>query len=376
MSNSLKEYLKAHEVSKDQPYTHTSLNHDTLAGKYNISNNTKKFHKIYAEHVFEKKKSCYLSERHMKDYGKICIDLDLRYDLSQYKERVYTEKMWKDLVEAYQDILQEITGETCQEDELFAYVMEKDHAEQDEVRNVLKDGIHVMFPYLCISYKAQHYVRKKVIEKMRDHEEFAICSNSVDQIIDESVVERNNWMMYGAKKNDNAQAYKITNIVDGDGDNEYDLPEENIDLLYLLSIQNRIQEHPTIIEKIEKEAKEAKEKREKVIMAANVAMLTDNLNCDVDSDRPKKTQDYLKALLGLLSDVRKEDYTDWFKIGAILYNEGEENLELWKEWSSTSAKYNESHCEKLWMQTFARHSSDRKVRIGSLQMMAQGDSPR
>ena len=87
MSNALKDYLLEHETSAGD-FTHTSLSPYTRVGKYKIISNDN-FYKIYAEQILQKKKPCYLSERHMEKYGKPCIDIDLRYDYEESPERKY-----------------------------------------------------------------------------------------------------------------------------------------------------------------------------------------------------------------------------------------------------------------------------------------------
>jgi len=374
MSNPLKEFLKVHEVGKEQSFTHTSLSPYTNLGKYLINSKSDVFFKVYYEQVIEKGKMCYLSERHLEKFGKVCIDIDLRYDLSMYSERSYTVKLLKDLVQVYQDKFQEITGDTCSEQEMIAFVMEKAHPEVDEERGILKDGLHIMFPYLSISYKAQHWVRKQVLEQMRKHPELEICSNTIEKIVDDAVIERNNWLMYGSRKNKNAQTYVVTYMLDGDGD-ECDIPEMSVGFLKLLSIQLRTKEHPTILDKMEEESRKMEEKKRETQMAMNLSLLTDGLTTDEDMGRPKKSKEYLRAMLSLLGKHRVDDYNDWFIVGAVCCNEGEDNLDIWKEWSAQSSKYKEGHCEKLWETTFSNHMGERKVRIGTLQRFARDDSP-
>ena len=361
MSNALKDHLLENETT-GADFTHTSLSPYTRVGKYKLASNDK-FYKTYAEQILTKKKPCYLSERHMEKFGKPCIDIDLRYDYEESPERKYTFEDIKSLVRDYQNAFNEITDSTLNEEEICAYVLEKDHPEADAKKKLTKDGIHIMFPFLSISYEAQAKVRQQIIEKYKDPEQetfFNQCTTPIDKIIDESVIERNNWIMYGSRKELKAQSYKLTHIFDGDLD-ECELPEENYLLVKLLSIQNRLDEHPT--KKVTKDTRSEK----KV-----------NLKELITTDQPEessKSKEYLAQLLQLLNPSRVDDYEKWFLIGAILYNNGEDNLELWKSWSESSDKYNESHCEKLWTQTYANYASERKVTIGSLQLMARQDNP-
>ena len=185
MSNALKDYLLEHETT-GADFTHTSLSSYTRVGKYKLVSNDK-FYKIYAEQVLTKKKPCYLSERHMEKFGKPCIDIDLRYEYEESPERKYTFEDIKNLVRDYQNAFNEITDSTLNEEEICAYVLEKDHPEADEKKKITKDGIHIMFPFLSISYESQAKVRQQIIEKYQDPENpsfFNQCTNSIDKIID------------------------------------------------------------------------------------------------------------------------------------------------------------------------------------------------
>jgi len=364
VGNKLTEFLQNYSVSKDAEYTHTSL----VGGKYLIpANKADEFHKLYAQQVFEKGKTVSLTEKHPERFSKICIDLDLRY--SDRKERSYTIALIKDLVVTYQDFIREVLGNELSEQEALAFVFEKEGPEFDEEKNILKDGIHIMFPYLCISYRAQHWVRQKVVQKMNEHPELVICCTPVDQIIDKCVVERNNWIMYGSKKKPTSHAYELTYIFDLELD-ERELISDNLKLLKLLSIQHRFPEKQTVIGDILK-------KEEKMIISKqkNEEIIAESISINMQPVAPRKSIEYVRTLLSLLNERRVNDYEDWLRIGAILHNESEENLDLWKQWSSQSPKYDERVCDKLWNQTFANYAEERRVRIGSLQKMAREDSP-
>lgn len=361
MSNKLRDFLLKHEVSKDEQFTHTSLNSDTPAGKYNIPlTKAETFHKLYVEQVFVKGKGVYLTERHPEKYSKVVIDIDLRYEGNV--ERKYSFELIKDIVKNYQDVFQELLNNEMSSSEAYAYIMEKDNVEFDIEKNITKDGIHIMFPFLAISYKAQHWARRKVIERMRENQEFKDCSNSIEQIIDESVVERNNFIMYGSRKRRDAQVYRLTHILDMELD-DMELEGNDEKLMKILSLQHRSREIMTVIDKLVESEK----------VAANAAEIQVQIIQPVVQQ--KKSPNYIRTLLKLLKPERVEDYSDWLKIGAILHNESEEYLDLWKEWSRGSVKYNESHCDKLWNRTFSNYSEERRVRIGTLQMMARIDSP-
>lgn len=368
MSNKLKEFLLGCEVSNSSGFTHTSLNGETPAGKYNIPNTKHEtFWKIYDEHVFTKGRQAFLTEKHPEKYSMVIVDIDLRYELSDDNTRKYTMNLILDLVMNYHDAFQILLGQSMRQNESFAYVLEKENPEVDESKGVLKDGIHIIFPFLYLAYPAQHWARKFVIKKMTGHSEFSNCTISIDKIIDESVVERNNFIMYGSQKPTSQHRYLLTHIFDLDMNEAEELPLNDWQLVKTLSLQRRGREITTLLDNIL--AEEAKIEEEKRVLQRDILLPEMQI-------QQKKSKAYLKTLLGLLKSERIEDYNDWFLIGAILHNEGEDNLDLWKEWSSQSRKYNETHCDRLWSRTYPNCPDDRRARVGTLQMFARMDSPK
>ena len=360
MSNKLDEFLLTHKVSNDEEFTHTSL----IGGKYNIPmTKADLFHKIYHEQVFMKKKNYCLSERHPELYSKMCIDFDFRKEGENSEMRLYNYEFARQVVACYQDSIREVLSEEPDSRELIAYIFEKENSEYDEEKFLKRDGFHIMFPAICINYKAQHWVRKNVIDKLRENQIIRDCDNPIENIIDESVIERNNWIMLGSKKKPTGQAYRLTHILDTELE-EIDLQEPGVQLLKLLSLRHQFVEKKTMIDTIIQNEQKI---QETIKHAESIT-----LNVPIEG---RKSKEYLRTLLSLLKPVRVNDYHEWLRMGAILYNEGEDNIDLFKEWSSKSSKYNESHCDKLWERTYPNHPVNRRARLGSLQMMAREDSP-
>ena len=73
----------------------------------------------------------------------------------------------------------------------------------------LKDGFHLFFEGVRCEPPLKHAVRNFVIDKCRDLLEDLGCVNSVEDIIDDAVLGRNNWFMLGSGKHE-AQPYEVT----------------------------------------------------------------------------------------------------------------------------------------------------------------------
>ena len=73
----------------------------------------------------------------------------------------------------------------------------------------LKDGFHLFFEGVRCEPPLKHVVRNFVIDKCRDLLENLGCVNSVEDIIDDAVLGRNNWFMLGSGKHE-ASPYEVT----------------------------------------------------------------------------------------------------------------------------------------------------------------------
>lgn len=69
----------------------------------------------------------------------------------------------------------------------------------------MKDGVHILYPDVCISTDIQLIIRTEVLKKIGtvlDNPEIGILpvKNAHDDIVDLSVIKRNCWLMFGCCK--------------------------------------------------------------------------------------------------------------------------------------------------------------------------------
>ena len=355
-------FLKNYEVGKDEPFTHTSLGKDTPAGKYYIpKSQLNTLFKLYFEHAIIQTKDTYLTERHPNNFSIMCIDIDLRYKSKEISERNYTAEDIEEIIRVYNNAIFRLAPK-MEEERLITYVFEKKNGTVDKESGVFKDGIHLMYPYIPISYHAQYRIREYVIEDLKKKNIFKNCSNTVDLIIDKCVIEKNNWIMYGSKKM-NGIPYKITKVYDNNLE-QMELPEINIDFLKSISILNQSEEIETEIGKMKDNEKRIR-KKEKIDSVLK--------NSSIGKKKEIK-EEFVVETLKLLSSARYNEYEDWFLVGAALYNTNINYLDMWKEWSSQSSKYSEYHCDNLWENTYPNYNQDRRVTFGSIRKMAREDN--
>ena len=128
------QFLKNHSVKKSSKkdaefvYTHTSLGDGgkpmkIYPGSYNITDDElDNFYKIYFEHVFNKDRHAYLTEKHLDNLGPILLDLDFRFE-GIVKERKYSQETIETFLDIYFEHLKSLVN--IPENLLKVYVMEK-----------------------------------------------------------------------------------------------------------------------------------------------------------------------------------------------------------------------------------------------------------
>jgi P4 family phage/plasmid primase-like protien len=206
----LGEYLSNHRAEKGGIYTHTRIgdkNANIWAGSYNIPNSeTKKFHRLYLNHVFKQNKPEYLTEAQDKENGgPILVDFDFRYS-TNITERQHTSEHIYDMVELYVEKLTLICN--IDKKSFNVYMFEKPNIVPKD--NLVKDGIHMIIG-LNLSHDKQLLLRKHVLQDIGSQIlDDLDLQNTPDNVLDEAITcGRNNWMMYGSRKPNN-DAYKLT----------------------------------------------------------------------------------------------------------------------------------------------------------------------
>jgi hypothetical protein len=215
MAQTLESFLKKYKLGKDSNavYTHTKL----TGGKYAVPNEKlEEFRQLYHKEVFELGRDCTLTEANSK-YTQIKIDLDFRYTTEDnVPRRLYTIEDIVEVVKLYAKAIHEYMY--VAETKCAAFIMEKTGPilNQKGTRHtdgqiIIKDGVHIMFPIITHA-KIAHKIREDVIRNIGTVLDKHGFINSYKDIVDESVIEKNNWFLYGATKA-NSSAYLVTKIV-------------------------------------------------------------------------------------------------------------------------------------------------------------------
>lgn len=379
-------FLKNYEVGKTDLYNFTCLPpFDTEAGKYYIpSSQYNKLATLFCQWRFEMNKPSTLTEKHPELKSKICVDFDLRFP--KVEVRQYSDDHIFEITNIYTQSIKTIIPEE-KHHLINAYVFEKDKKSKFN-----HDGIHIMYPDIELSYPAQHAIRELAIATFSHLGFFEAmgCVNDIDDIVDKRVVEKNNWFVYGATKY-NEPHYKLTKIYQHNMTSKPFDEMTNLDIFMKSSLHitegsefieipkfiktNGIKKKLVLDDKPEMVNLDSQSDDESHFDDEEMSMMmkTDEVK-KISYEAKIKQRDLLERLLVLIKKERTNNYADWFVIGAALHNEGIDNLDLWKTWSSQSYKYDEDVCDTYWENNFKNGSSGNKATIAKIKYFARIDN--
>lgn len=355
-------YLRKYKTSKSSDYTHTSLGYPY--GSYYIQvDDYNEFLDNYIKAI-EEGEELYLTEKH-RTYSPILIDFDFRF--TNNIERKYKSSHISKLVNIYINEL----NKYIKQDNYKIYILEKSNPVYIEDKNITKDGIHIMIPEIVTKPSLQLFVRQKCLEKMKDIFKNDIGSeNDVDDIFDEAVINKNNWMMYGSNKPDK-EPYLVTKVYECQNDKLEKVKEKRKmdDLVKLFSLRNKFMESELKFENnteydlfsnelMEKERSELTNKQ--IIKSSKNHKKNETLDLSI-----------IKKLIKVLNPKRSENFDSWIKVGWCLRNIDYRLLDDWIEFSKQSSKYEEGECEKKW-----NYMKDGNLSVGTLRFWAKSDNPK
>jgi P4 family phage/plasmid primase-like protien len=357
-------YIQRYKVEKGSEFTHTSIVKPSGAF-YVPTDEMDTFYDVY-KRALKAGEDLYMTEKH-RDISPILIDLDFKFEKKDEIARIYSREVIENVIKAY---VRKIGEYVNVPDQYEIYLLEKPYPSVD--KGLVKDGVHIIIPGITTKTSVQFLVRKDLLNEMKEILAHMNCVNSIDDIVDEAVIERNNWQMYGSKK-PNCECYKVTHQYIWNS-SDSTLTENvtsasnasNADLVEILSIRNKYDANSIKIEKhdiVKEFEKEASSKHKKKM--SNALQTTINT---------KKNQienlEHISRLVDVLSEDRASNYLDWISVGWCLRNIDHRLLDKWIEFSKKSSKFEDGECEKKW-----NYMRDDGLGMGTLNMWAKKDNP-
>ena len=401
-------FLKINRTKPGQSYTHTSIGSPPLSCHITDSK-LEEFQNLYHNHVFVDGKPAQLTEG-IKDcpITPIKIDIDLRY--FQDKElntpqRIYEMDDIIRICQLYMEIMEEwIDSPDAEERRCFILEKERPRFDLDKNKNIktddlgqkkVKDGVHIMFPYILTNTLLQLMFRKTLLLKIHTILDKYSFDNPYSDIFDKCVIDRNNWQMYGSGKSTESQVYKVTHIIETYSNhytnlNHLTINEYNDKTLFtVLSVRNHTQQ--SMIRNDKKEyllELEKKENNKQKLLKLNYGGKFGDNKIQGDqtwsSKRIKKEFGLIDKYLSCLSIERINNYSNWLEVGWTLYNIDNFNgkrknngicrlLNTWIQWSRTSGSEWVDEPSDTYIETWEKFRSG-GLGIASLKMWAKEDN--
>ena len=364
-------FLLKYQVEKWSEYTHTSIVKPT--GSFYIpSDKLDDFYDLYACAV-KHDEDLYVTEKH-RDISPVLVDLDFRFKKEDdvVPKRAYTDTDVRSIVEIYVKNIVEYVDVA----EFRVCVMQKPGPVVD--KNVVKDGIHIVIPDIVTRSSVQFIIRKNVLNDCDQvFKNIVGLINPAHDIIDEAVIERNNWQMYGSKK-PNCEKYAVTKVYKvvvadaGDYSMEEDTVLDGAEYVSLLSIRNKYDTTPLKIEKQEEVQAFEQELNQKKMSQANGKKKSNGILQSSQNMKKNTCEsiEYVNSLVEILSIDRAEKYELWIRLGWCLRNIDHRMLDTWIEFSKKSPKFQDGEWDKLW-----NYMKEDGLGLGTLHMWARQDNP-
>jgi len=288
----------------------------------------------------------------------------------------------------------------------------------------LKHGLHLVFPDVVTRPEVQHVIRERALPGLSRLLEPLSQSNPVETVVDEAVIQKAGWLLYGSRKPDGVvykaeriTMYRVVQRGEGEGARfgvEIAATEEPLlatpgELVRLCSIRRHSQEacrgarsgfQPLVDRRNGGRDRDIREAfRGPVAAAARSDDTADQGEGDdseggATSDNAGDgtpatdggdaavqqpdwvTDEVLQAreLLPMLRKSRAEPRHEWIEVGMALHSVSPQLFAEWDEWSkSCSAKYEAAVCATQW-ESFGHSVPVCRLTLGSLHHWAKEDS--
>lgn len=354
------------------------------------------FMEKYAHAIFYDKVKLGITEMPFEDIP-VVVDVDLHVPTTvQSTGKLYDDAMIADLIEIYQNAIRTVHVNGQESSELMCVVLEKEGYVKG---GNYKNGFHLHFPNAITTRESiEKYMYPKIIADVKAKhifQRFVDMGQKIEQIIDRACF-KNPWLMYGSRKSTDSGVYRLTKIYD-DALQIIGGEESNIDVMRQVNVIDAVGD------RVRFDPKKPTEYYLPWILSIHVFNRNEKLvvkdvieyghiheskpaglgplggiyatpkrrgqkkaksNIQRKPDEIENNLKMARELVPLLNPRRAEVYDEWKQIGWILYNisgGNREGLELWKQFSMQSDKYDESVCERDWDAT-----QDMGISIGSL----------
>ena len=409
-------FLKQHRASSGGTFTHTSISGNR--GSFFIpDNDLEDFFGLYYDHVFNKKLPAHLTEG-IRDCPITPVKIDLDFRKYKHTDKEIPDKIYdiEDIIKIAQRYMKAMEEWLVSPDpeERYCFILEKPNARYDLDKNGtiktnekgekrIKDGVHIMFPYIITNTHLQLKFRDEVYKKVGDILDKYEYDESYAEIFDRAVIDRNNWQMYGSNKGTSFSTYKVTKIIEVYENDFCEIDNEKYTdetIMRLLSVRNR--EDASMIQYEKKLILDDMMEKQRVIETKKRKYSSRS-----KTSKNKTNKDELRLVLGYsengktyngfvdcLSLERARNYETWIEVGWALHNidntsrkfsKSKEQYNLtkdkvwcdllckWMDWGRQDGSGYEKEPDETYIELWENMRCD-GLGIGSLKLWARLDS--
>jgi P4 family phage/plasmid primase-like protien len=348
-------FLKSHSVSKGNESTHSSMGEPF--GSFFISTEEyEEFYNLYNMAINDDI-VLHIIEKHT-ELSPLLVDLDFKFALNEVSNRLIDGNHIKNILRLYVDEIKKHFIVTDEQLVSCVFMRSSPYIKGND----LKDGIHIIFPYIVSAPDIQYYIRNEVLKNIPQVLDNLPNKNLYSDIVDEKVISSTGWLMYGSCKPD-LEPYRLATSFDSNLDILSDDIFEDVDYTRLFSIRNKTE--PTLIQELTRELLDGVNEQNLIIRKKSKIVKRTQVSESELID--------IENLIGLLDPQRSDDEDQWIKLGWCLHNTDETNeklLNAWIKFSKKSTKFISGECERRWN---AMSNREDGITIGTLHYWAQHD---
>lgn len=361
-STQLYQFLINHKVEKGQPFTHTSIG--APCGSYYIPIEEKEqLIDLLEETIFHKHIPVHLTEKPPENnMTNLKVDLDFKFPLDE-NNRHYTFQHVSDITMLYHIAIKNYLD--LDDNQLQAFIFERDTPYKD--RSVCKDGIHIIYPYVICNTQIQYLIRDYVLLYCHPIIDSIHCDNSVEDVVDKSIIATNNWLLYGCSK-PVAKPYHLSRILNSQLEEVDDFDMNEKQLIGLFSIRDHPESSYIPIKTEHAYLLKPKQTTKKKLIIKNT---TEQTTCSISPSNLSNINE-IEELIHMLNPDRANTYKTWIELGWCLHNIDPSLLYLWIEFSQKSNKFVDGECQREWIKM---KSDGNGLKLGSLHRWARIDNP-
>lgn len=408
---SLPGYLDKYRLSPDSSatFTHTCLPDYTVrptiqGGKFQIpEEHYEDFLKAYNHYLFTENNVHHLTESHLPSFSPILIDLDFRRQINasdnsiKNMKHIYRDKDIQFFIGKYYHYLSRyVNFDDLSEKERYFFVLEKTTCTSE--KGQIKDGVHIINPYLVLPYKLLYLVRYQMTLDEEIEQKFKVSNieNPIEDIIDLSIIKTNNWFHHGSSK-PKKEPYKLSKIYQVNSPTDIDdvdcglYPDKKLTFLFSL----RYKKIPTEIEDDTKERieetyesipfqhkdpsdrvdKNDRNRASKVKNEKKSDIKVGSRKIEVNTTDNDTLEIVKEIIVKCLSSERASNYQSWIRVCWCLFNIDHRLKDHWVMFSQKASNYDDQSTEQVWNQCHTKPYSGRHLHIGSLKKWGREDDP-